>query len=217
MINHALITGLRYSKASPITDDPFHRMIFDYKVNRALKNVKIRDMLESVAYQKIKQNEIAKELLLDLDLAIISPKLPMEAILEYRNENEDKLKEARTELLWLARKIRENPYTKAFRDKIYHDIIPKDIYGVLKECKNNQKKWLKNNEKRWLKPLGLGVKAAAAVIPLILGVLPHVTIPLYILALALTEGRNILSKWKKSKEEEINGLHYFFDLANIRQ
>jgi len=128
MINHALITGLRYSKASPITDDPFHKMIFDYKVNRALKKVEIRDMLESVAYQKIKQSEIAKELLLDLDLAIISPKLPMEAILEYRNENEDKLKEARTELLWLARKIRENPYTKTFRDKIYHDIIPKDIY-----------------------------------------------------------------------------------------
>ena len=52
---------------------------------------------------------------------------------------------------------------------------------------------------------------------IIFGVLSYVAIPLYILAFALTEGRNILSKWKKFKEEEINGLHYFIDLANIRQ
>lgn len=216
MINHALYTGLLYSKASPITDDFFHKTIFDYKINRVLQDKEICDLIKDDTYQGIKENELAKETLLDIDLGIISPKLPMEAILEYRDENLDKLQNVREEIHWLAREIRVNPYTEKFYEDIKSNIIPKRIRPKLEECTKNRNAWLKKNKKKWLDVIGISTKAAAITVPLVFSVLPQVTIPLAVLALAFYEGKDLIRKWKNSSKDEINGLHYFSDIMNIK-
>ena len=66
-----------------------------------------------------------------LQLPIIKPDQPLESILEYRDKHDDILKATRNELAWMAREIKENPWTKEFEEEIYRNIIPKKIKPLL--------------------------------------------------------------------------------------
>ncbi len=46
MMNHALVSGLLYKGATPITNDPFHHEIFQLKISRALSNPLVQEVLE---------------------------------------------------------------------------------------------------------------------------------------------------------------------------
>ena len=214
MINHALFSGLLYSKATPITDDDFHRDIFEYKIKRAVEDPTLKELITPEAFKNIKPSQVAQKVLIDVDLAIISPTLPIEAILEYRLDNEEKLEEVREKLFWLSRTIREEPHTKEFYKEIEHQIIPREVQPLLKECKTKQKQWLKKNKKKWLEVTGISVGTASTVIPLVFSVIPYVTIPLAVVAIAL-RGRKLISKWKSDHADNVNDLSYFFNLKKI--
>ena len=103
MINHALFGGLLHTGATPLTDDSFHNKVLALKIQRAQKIPVIRDILEGRArLRRLKSNQLAMSTLTDVDLAVISPGMPTEEILQFRHDNEEALENARGELVRLA-------------------------------------------------------------------------------------------------------------------
>ncbi|MEJ2710115.1 MAG: hypothetical protein P8074_21070 [Anaerolineales bacterium] len=96
MVNHALFGGLLHTGATPLTDERFHHKVLSLKIEQARRTPEIADILEARATQrKLKRDRLVVEALTDVDLAILNPKLPLEAILEYRRDNREALEEAR--------------------------------------------------------------------------------------------------------------------------
>jgi hypothetical protein len=104
--------------------------------------------------------------LTDIDLVIISPKMKMEEILQFRHDNEEGLKNARGELVRLARKIRQDPWREEFAEELDVDVIPR-IQGIMEENKKARDSWFRTGRgKKALKLAGLMAGAASATISL---------------------------------------------------
>ncbi len=116
----------------------------------------------------------------DLDLAIISPEMPMEEILQYRYDNEKHPEQAREELGWLAHEIREKPCDWKFADELDIGVILK-IHRII-----------------WLS-FSVTLLLPVAVATGVLGLLDGSVIP----------GAELALDWKNGRQEAMgNGLHY---------
>jgi hypothetical protein len=169
MINHALFGGLLHTGATSLTYDSFHNKALALKIQRAQKIPGIRDILEDRArLRRLKSNQLAMSTLMDIDLVVISPELPMEKILQFRHENEDDLKKAREELVRLALKIRQNPWSVEFTEKPDVDVIL-NIQGIMEENKKARDSWFKKGRgKKAFEFSGPTASAASATISLAL-------------------------------------------------
>lgn len=207
-MNHALFVGLLHTEATPITDDPFHNKVLNYKINRALQTGEVQDVLEDRARQRnLKRDLLVTTMLTDIDLGVIPPTMLVEGILKYRNKHEAELQQARDGLGWLAREIRESPWSKKFADEVDQVTIPK----IHKELEPVKKSWA-----LWLKTAGLIAGGVAAVLSL--ASTPLIPVPVAISALGLATdvaipGKELFDEWKQGKKEATgNGLHYFIRL-----
>ncbi len=219
MVNHALFAGLLQAGATPLSDDPFHHKVLSLKIKRARKIPEFRKILEDQARQ-LKQDLLALTALQDtqLDLPAMSPKLPLEEVLEYRRSHDSDLQQAREGLGWLAREIGGTPWSKEFADKVDRKTIP-SIRRKLEEAKKARDSWLNSQRGRnALDAIGLTLATAAATIPLILSPTPLMPIAIATAALALAGGTGIpalklVREWREGKTEAMNnGLHYLLKI-----
>jgi hypothetical protein len=224
MINHALYGGLLHTGATPLTDDTFHNRVLDLKIQRALQMPQVRDALDDRAKQRqLKRDELAMTALTDLDLAIISPDMPMSDILELRYEHRDKLEQARQELGWLAREIGQEPWSKEFADELETKTIPA-IHRTLEESKKVRDAWLKSKRgKNALRAAGLATGAAAATMSLVFSATPLLPVAVVTGVLGLVSGTAIPGVelalvWKQGRKEAAeNGLHYLLEVKEWKR
>ncbi|SNQ59674.1 hypothetical protein [Candidatus Methanoperedens nitratireducens] len=220
MINHALIGGLLYTGATPITDEPFHNKALALKIQRAQRIPEIREILDEKAKQsELKTNRLAMTALTDLELGILPSEITMADILEYREENEGELKETRKKLGLLAGRIKEKLWTEEFSDQLEYETIP-DIQENLSQAKETQDKWLKNRRVRLaVKAIGLTSVAASIGISLAISATPFLPVTVAVGALGLfgnvaIPGAEIALDWKEDKQEAMgNGLHYLLKIT----
>ncbi len=217
MINHALFGGFLYTGAVPITDNSFHNEVLNLKIKSASNIPKIRAILKDRAKQRqLKKSQLAIKTLTDLDLAIISPKIPMEEILQYRKNNADALGQTRQELGILARTIESQPWTEDFENELETKVLPK-VHGILNEGKRIRNSWLESKRGRLaLKAAGVAVGTATAVLAVFAAPLTPValaTAGLGLVSGAAIPGAEWLFDWRDGKRtHEENGLHYLFSL-----
>jgi hypothetical protein len=221
MINHALFGSLLHTGATPLTDDPFHNQVLDYKIQRAREIPALRSILDDRAVQrKLKKDQLAMAALTDLDLAIISPQMPLVEILEYRHDHDHDLQKAREELGWLAREIRQTPWSADFAAEIEHKTIPA-IHKSLQEGRKARDSWLKSDRgKNALKATGLAAGTAAATLTLLLSPTPLLPVAIVTGVLGLVGGTvvpglELLRDWKEGRGAAMeNGLHYLMALRS---
>jgi hypothetical protein len=219
MINHALFGGLLHTGAMPLTDDIFHNKVLALKIQRAKKIPEISEILDRYSkLRNLKSNQMAMTALTDVDLAIFSSKMPMEEILRYRHDNEESLEKARQELLWLAREIKEEPWSNEFAKELEVSTIPK-IHRIMEENKKVRDSWFKTGQgKSALKLAGLTAVAASATISLAFSATPLLPVAVVtgILGLfggSILPGAELALDWKNGKQEAMgNGLHYLLKI-----
>jgi hypothetical protein len=224
MINHALFGGLLHTGATPLTDDAFHNQVLDLKIQRARDIPEVRATLEDRAKQRqLKRDHLAMTGLTDLDLAIISPEMPMAEILEYRHQHGDKLEQARKELGWLAREISQKPWSSEFGDELETKTIPA-VRTTLEESKKARDAWLKSDRgKKALQLAGLTLGAAASTISLVLSPTPLLPVAVVTGVLGLVSGTAIPGMelaldWRQGKREAAeNGLHYLLEIKDWKE
>lgn len=206
MLNHALVGSLLHSDAVPLTDDPLHSRILNYKLQKAREIPEIRDVLENrLKEQRFAGTSAAVQALTDLQLGVIPQDLSIERILEYRRKHGDELKLARDKLAWMAREIGKEPWTKAFDDEIHHKLIP---------ALHTQMEPAKSSWSSWLKAAGIAVGGASVA----LGVFGNPLTSVAVGVAALTVGKDVgigglewYLDWKTGKTQ--NGLHYLLKLS----
>jgi hypothetical protein len=212
MMNHALFAGLLHSNATPLTDNTFHNKALEIKFRRIRQIPELARLLDDNARaDKIRQDLLVHQIVTDkqLQLPIIKPDQPLESILEYREKNDDILAATRNELAWMAREIKENPWSEEFGEEVYRNIIPKKIRPLLEENKKARNGWLKAS--------GLGLSFAAATAGLFINSVPFLSVPMLIGVMALAGDQVIpnieeLINWKAHrKSNQVNGLHYLLD------
>lgn len=205
MLNHALVGSLLHQDAVPLTDDPLHSRILNYKLQKAREIPEIRDVLESrQKEQRFAGISAAAQALTDLQLGVIPRDLSIDDILDYRRKHGDELKLARDKLAWMAREIAKEPWTKAFEDDVHHKLIPA-LHAQLEPVK---RAW-----SSWLKAAGIAVGGAAVA----LGVFGSPLTPVAVGVAALTVGKDVgigglewYREWKNGTTQ--NGLHYLLKL-----
>lgn len=208
MLNHALFGSLLHSGATPLTDDPFHSQVLQLKLQRARQNPEVRQIL---ADRATKQNLLAISALSDaqLDLPMISPQVKLEDILEHRQRHASELQQVRDRLGWLARRIREAPYSKEFEAELEHTTIP-DIAKDLEEARKARDAWLKSKRGRLaLSAAGIAIGAAATIAGLVLSPTPLLPVGLGLISSAGIPSLELALDWKEGKQAaKENGLHY---------
>lgn len=215
MLNHALFGSLLHTQATPLADDPFHNRVLDFKFRRAANYPAVRQVLEDRARERrLKQDQLALKTIMDVDLAILSPELPLEAILEYRRQNQAALEAAREELGLIARQVRFQPWSQEFADELEHVTLPA-IQRKLRESRQARDGWLSSERgKNILKATGLAIGAAATTVTLVTSATPLLPVAVVTTALGLVSstvipGLELALDWKKGKQEAMeNGLHY---------
>lgn len=150
MVNHALFGGLLMSQVTPISDDPFHAKIFAHKLRRTTKNPLVRQVLDDrVRERGLRADLFATAALPDMDLNLpaLSPELPVEAVLEYRQEHADELNDVRTRLSTLARRIETDPWTDDFARELDRRAIP-ELAAELDALRRRRDDWVNRKRKQ---------------------------------------------------------------------
>jgi hypothetical protein len=205
MLNHALVGGLLHSQAVPITDDPLHSKILNYKLQHAQQNPEIQAIVaDRMQQQNIAASKVALQALTDLQLGTIPKEMSLDRILEYRTKYKSELDAARGKLSWMAREIDQQPWTQEFEDEVFHKTIP-DLHKALLPAKASWTSWL----------AGAGLLLGGAVVVLELFANPVTSIALAVAGLTVTKdagigGIQLYQDWKNGKEQ--NGLHYLLRL-----
>jgi hypothetical protein len=219
MTNHALFAGLLHAQATPITDETFHSNALSLKLRRAAGDQLVRDALsERTRAQGLGADLLSVAALTDfqLDLPIIDPRLPLDVVLEYRQEHSAELDQARAGLGWMARRIESEPWTNDFAAEIEHKTIP-DLAAKLDEARQARDAWRKTKRGRLaLGAAGAAVAGASAVLTVVAA--PVTPIALVIGATTLASGSAIpglawLLEWRAGKHAvQENGLHYLINM-----
>jgi hypothetical protein len=224
MINHALFGALLHTGATPLTDDRFHSQVLNLKMERARNIPALRQVLDERA-RRSKIDLVAASAITDtqLNLPALSPQLPLEAVLEYRQANKDALEEARDKMGWLARRTKGEPWSKGFWDDVEQEVIP-DLAEKLEECEKAQKDWLESKRgRRVLGALGIGAAAAAVVVPLVMGATPLLPVAVATATLGIVKdvaipGAEWVLDWRDGKKTpQENGLHYLLGPATAKK
>jgi hypothetical protein len=215
MMNHALFASMLHAGATPITDDPFHNQALSLKLRRAAQEPLIRQTQANRARQN-KADLLAIAALTDsqIELPILSPALPLDAILEYRQKHGDALQQMRSKLGRMARRIEAEPWSTEFGRELEHKTIP-DILDELDEARKARDAWLKSERGR-LALKAANVVVGAAAISLTLFTTPFIPIALAAVGVGLSVAKDIvfpgaewLLDWREGKKTaQENGLHY---------
>lgn len=208
MINHALVSGLLYKGATPITDDKFHFDAFKLKFKRAMDNPEIKEILEDIySVDKINETLLVMQAFKDprLELATIPNSFSLEEILKYRFKHENDLKECRKALCLMTSKIQNTPWSPNFEREIHREIISEKVAPALLQAKQTRDEWMRSKMLDPAIPASLGglVSLIAATTPLL---------PLSLVIAGATTVLTVRSWLKKRKAPVGNGLHYFVDL-----
>jgi hypothetical protein len=218
MMNHALFTGLLYSNATPITDDPFHSHALMHKLRRATKEPVARQaMLDLASQRQIKAGELAATALQDkgLKLPILHPAVPLEEVLAYRKSNPHSLAKVRDALGQMARRIQAEPWTKDFQQEIETKTIP-DLVDDLREAEKSRDAWTHTQRMKTVLRVG-GIASAVGAVALGLIATPAAPVAWAIGGLGLTaEGVFPVADWLLDKSQgtttqQENGLHYLLN------
>ena len=215
MMNHALFAGLLHAGATPITDDPFHNRALSLKLRRASQDPVVQKaQADRARARQLKADLLAATTLTDtqLSLPVLSPGTPLEEVLEYRQQHDDALRQARDKLGWMARRIEAEPWSEEFAAELEHKTIP-DIAKELDEARKARDAWLKSKRGRLaLSATGIAVGAAAAVLAVFAAPLTPVALATAGLGLAsgaAIPGAEWLLDWRDGKKSvQENGLHY---------
>ena len=126
-----------------------------------------------------------------------------------RLANRDALAKIRERLAWLAREIRDTPWTPEFESDVQHSRIPA-IAKELQETQKAQSSWLKTKRGRLaISASGVAVSAAAAIAGFIMTPTPALPVGLGLLGSAGFPAAGIALEWKEAKSTATqNGLHY---------
>jgi hypothetical protein len=215
MVNHALFGGLLQSQATPIADDPFHAKILAHKLRRATKNPLVRQVLDDQVRERGLRTDLFATAALrdpDLNLPALSPDLPVEAVLEYRQDHGDELAQVRTHLARMARRIETDPWTDDFAKELDRRIIP-DLVAELDAVRQRRDNWVDRKRKQGLiSAAGLVAGTGAAVLSIVAA--PITPIALAIAGLSLVSGSVVpgaewLNNWREGKSTgHENGLSY---------
>ena len=215
MMNHALFAGLLHASATPITDDRFHNQALALKLRRASQDPVVRQVqADRARSRQLKADLLAATALTDsqLNLPVLSAELPLAEVLEYRQEHDDALRQARDKLGWMARRIEAEPWSKEFAAELEHKTIP-DIAKEVDEARKTRDAWLNSKRGRLaLSATGIAVGAAAAVLSVFAA--PLTPVALATAGLGLASGTAIpgvewLLDWRDGKKSaQENGLHY---------
>jgi hypothetical protein len=216
MVNHALFAGLLHTEATPLTDDPFHNRVLDLKIRRAREIPEVREVLEDrIRQRRLRASAVAWTALRDTDLQLpaMSPELPLEVILE-RRENSKELERTRDALAMLAQQIRENPWSEEFAEDLEYQTIPQ-IEKQLQETRRARDTWIESKRGRLaLKGTGIALGAAATTISLVLTPTPLLPVPIFIALLglagtAIIPSLELVQEWREGQRAMTeNGLHY---------
>ena len=219
MVNHALFGGLLLSQATPIADDPFHAKILAHKLRRTTKNPLVQQILDDrVRERRLRTDLFATAALSDADLSLpaLSPDVPVEAVLEYRQDHADELTRVRTHLATLARRIETDPWTDDFAREIDRRTIP-DLRDELDAVRRQRDDWVHHKRKQGLlSAAGLVAGTGAAVLSIFAA--PVTPIVLVIAGLSLASGSAIpglewVNSWREGKAAgHENGLSYLLHI-----
>lgn len=213
MMNHALFAGLLHAGATPITDDPFHSSALSLKLREAAELPEVQKARSDRARQ-FKADLLAVTALTDsqLNLPVLNPEMPLDEVLEYRQQHDAALRQARDKLGRMARRIEVEPWSNAFAAELEHKTIP-DIADELEEARKARDSWLKSERGRLaLSATGIAVGAAATVLSVFAA--PLAPVALVAAGLTLASGTAIpgvawLLDWRDGKKTiQENGLHY---------
>lgn len=219
MVNHALFGGLLLSQATPIADDPFHDKILAHKLRRTTKNPLVRQVLDDrVRERRLRHDLFATAALPDADLNLpaLSPDVPVEAVLEYRQDHSDELTRVRTHLATLARRIETDPWTDDFAKELDRRTIP-DLRAELDALRQRRDDWVDRKLKQgMLSAAGLAAGTSAAVLSVFAA--PLTPIVLTIAGLSLISGSVIpgaewVNNWREGRAAgHENGLTYLLHI-----
>jgi hypothetical protein len=208
MINHALLAGLLHTKATPVTDDPFHNQVLGLKMKRACQIPDVQQIIEDRA---TKQNLLVFSTLTDrqLNLPAISTRVALKEILEYRRAYSSELEHARDRFGWLARQMEETPWNREFEQEVDRKWIPQ-IAQELEGIKQTRDSWLKSKRGGIaLKAAGIAAGAAATTLSFIFDPTPLVPVVLGLAGSGVFPAIELALDWKEGKKESMrNGLHY---------
>lgn len=213
MMNHALFTGLLHAGATPITDDPFHSRALSLKLARAVRDPAV-EKARSERARQLKLDLLAVTAMTDsqLNLPVLNHSLPLAEVLEYRQQHDADLRQARDKLGWMARRIEAEPWTREFAEELERKTVP-DLAKELDEARKVRDSWLKSQRGRLaLSAAGITVGAAAAMLSVFAA--PLTPVALATAGLGLVSGTAIpgaqwLLDWGNGKQGvQENGLHY---------
>ncbi len=201
MLNHALVGSLLHTEAMPITDDPVHGDILNYKLQQVHQLPEISAVLADPGRSK-RSRRLSWQLKPspDFHLGAIPETVSVEDILAYRNRHSGEVQAARDKMSWMAREVTQQLWTKEFEDDVYHKVNPE----LKKAFEPVQSSW-----SSWLKPLGLALGGAAIVLGMFSNPLTPVAVGLAALTVAKEAGigaSELYQDWKEGKTQ--NGLHY---------
>ena len=170
---------------------------------------KFGKITKSAFFEFQKRHNIEPTSMVDEQTAVVSPEMPIEEILQFRHDNEEGLKNARGELVQLARKIRQDPWSEEFAEELDVDVIPR-IRDIMGENKKARDSWFDTGRgKKALKLAGLMAGAASATISLALSATPLmpvavVTGVLGLLGGSVIPGAELALDWKNGRHEATN-------------
>jgi hypothetical protein len=215
MVNHALFGGLLLSQATPIADDPFHAKILAHKLRRTTENPLVRQILDDhVRQRRLRTDLFVTAALPDADLSLpaLSPDVPVEAVLEYRQDHAEELTRVRAHLAALARRIENDPWTDDFAREIDRRAIP-DLRDELVVVRQRRDEWVRRKRKQGLlSAAGIAAGTGAAVLSVFAA--PVTPIVLAIAGLSLVSGSAIpglewVNSWRDGRAAgHENGLSY---------
>jgi hypothetical protein len=219
MVNHALFAGLLHANATPITDDPFHNRILAHKLNQSAQLSAVRKVQEDRARQlQLRTDLLVAHALRDtqLQVPVLNPNIPLEAILEYRRDNADALGQAREKLGWMARRIVAEPWSAEFANELERQTIP-DIADELDSARRVRDAWLSSQRGRHvLSTASVTVGAASALLTLFAAPLTPIALATAGLALvsgAVIPGAEWVLDWRNgARGAQENGLHYLLHI-----
>jgi hypothetical protein len=215
MLNHALFGALLHTQSTPLATEAFHDEALRIKMARALQKPAIRQAVED-RRRELKQDLLAYPLLADrqLGLPILDLSIPLEAVLEVRHRHGDELAAARDDLAWLARSIRQEPWTAEFEGELDAKVVP-EVHKRLGEAR----KAVESASAGWLRTALSAAKVptavAVAVVPLVIAAAPALPIAIATIAAAgVTAGSGLLDlydRWTAGRDQG-NGLQYLVRL-----
>jgi hypothetical protein len=153
IINHAILASLSLLRATAVTDDKFHRTVFEHK----MQDLRIHSTIPEISDddESIRQNNLAYAFLSEqkLQLPYMSSDVPLEIVIEFREDRPEELEKARVELYWLARSIVAEPFTSEFQQHLNREVIP-NLRNSLKAVEAARDTWLRNRRLARLKAAG---------------------------------------------------------------